>query len=112
MSLSVFSQQLFHESLVINIEVPVRVFKGNTFVENLTSDDFEVYEDGKLQKIEAVYLIKKTIIEREEEQRKFVPETARNFYLIFEVAEFDSKIVDAMDYFIQNILIPGDNLVL
>ena len=112
LSLSVFSQQLFHESLVINIEVPVRVFKGNTFVENLTSDDFEVYEDGKLQKIEAVYLIKKTIIERKEEQRKFVPETARNFYLIFEVMEFDSKIVDAMDYFIQNILIPGDNLVI
>jgi VWFA-related protein len=112
LSLSVFSQQLSHETLVINIEVPVRVFKGNTFVENLTIDDFEVYEDGKVQKVEAVYLIKKTVIEKKEEKRKFAPETARNFYLIFEVTEFDSKITDAMGYFIQNILIPGDNLVI
>ena len=29
-------QQLQHESIVINIEVPVRVFKGNTFIDNLT----------------------------------------------------------------------------
>ena len=43
--------------LVINVEVPVRVFDGGRFVRDLTIKDFEVYEDGEEQKIEAVYLI-------------------------------------------------------
>jgi len=67
----------------VNIEVPVRVFKGDTFVEDLSIDDFEVFEDGVPQKIEAVYLIKKRNVERSEEKRRFRPETHRNFYLFF-----------------------------
>ena len=63
-SLVFFAQEITHETLVINIEVPVRVFKSGEFVDNLTIDDFEVYEDGILQQIEAVYLIKKKAIER------------------------------------------------
>ena len=46
MSIAVFSQQITQESLVINIEVPVRVYKGNTFVDNLTIDDFEILDEG------------------------------------------------------------------
>jgi len=110
LSLALFAQQLTHESLVINIEVPVRVFKGSTFVDNLTIDDFEVYEDGKLQKIEAVYLIRKTKIERKEEKKKFTPETSRNFYLFFEVTEYIPRLEKALSYFFQNVLVPGDNL--
>ena len=56
----VFStQQIQEQSVVINVEIPTRVFDGNTFVDNLTIDDFEIYEDGKLQKLDAIYLIKK-----------------------------------------------------
>jgi len=110
LSLALFAQQLTHESLVINIEVPVRVFKGSTFVDNLTIDDFEVYEDGKLQKIEAVYLIRKTKIERKEEKKKFTPETSRNFYLFFEITEYIPRLEKALSYFFQNVLVPGDNL--
>jgi hypothetical protein len=62
----------------INIEVPVRVFKGDQFIDPLTMADFEVYEDGLLQKIEAVYLIKKTEIQREDTQVK--KEEARKRY--------------------------------
>ena len=51
----VFSQEkLFVETLVVNIEVPVRVFDGKRFVDNLSIDDFEVYEEGVLQKVEIV----------------------------------------------------------
>ncbi|NQT78874.1 MAG: hypothetical protein HQ555_00575, partial [Candidatus Aminicenantes bacterium] len=107
LSLALFAQELAHESLVINIEIPVRVFKGGTFVDNLTIDDFEVYEDGKLQKIEAVYLIKKTKIERkEEEKKKFEPQTSRSFYIFFQVTHYTSRMGDAVSYFIQNVLIP------
>jgi len=55
-----------HQALAINIEVAVRVFKGNTFIDNLKMNDFEVYEDGVLQEIAAVYLVRKSDIERQE----------------------------------------------
>ncbi len=69
---SVFSfYQVQEESLVLNVEVPVRIFDGNTFVDNLTIDDFELYEDSKLQDIAAVYLVKKKSVERKEEREEF-----------------------------------------
>ena len=111
MSIVVFSQQITQESLVINIEVPVRVYKGNTFVDNLTIDDFEILDEGIPQKIEAVYLIKKKSIERKEEKRKFSPEISRNFFLFFEISEYTSKLGDAISYFIHNKIISGDNII-
>ena len=35
-------------------------------IEDLSIDDFEVYENGKLQRLEAVYLVKKQDIERKD----------------------------------------------
>lgn len=112
LSFVVFSQEVYEEVFVINIEVPIRVFKSGTFVDNLTLDDFEVYEDGKLQKIEAVYLVKKRTIERREEKKRFVPKISRNFYLFFEISEYTPKLGDTVDYFIHNVIIPGDNLII
>ena len=62
--LAAFAQDITHETTVVNIEVPVRVFEGGKFIEHLTLGDFEVYEDGKPQEIVAVYLVKKTTVER------------------------------------------------
>ena len=56
---------LQHEAIAVNIEVPVRVFKGKDFVADLEIEDFEIYEEGVLQDIEALYLIHKTDITRE-----------------------------------------------
>jgi len=111
-------QELQHDAIAINIEVPVRVFKGDTFVGNLTIDDFEVYEEGVLQKIEAVYLIKKTTIEREETESKneetpkvFSPETSRQFILMFEVTEYLPRIGEVLDYFFDEVILPRDSLM-
>ena len=88
-----FPQKAFiQESLVINIEVPVRVFDGKVFVDSLTLKDFEVYEDGVRQKVEAVYLVKKKNIERREEKKSFVPKTSRDFFLFFEISEYSAKL--------------------
>ncbi|NQT80112.1 MAG: hypothetical protein HQ555_06965 [Candidatus Aminicenantes bacterium] len=111
LSISVFSQEIFiKQSVVINIEVPVRVFKSGTFIDNLTINDFEVLEDGIPQKLEAVYLIKKRAIERSEEKKRFSPETSRSFFIFFEVAEYTAKLGEAVDYFVHNVILPGDNL--
>lgn len=117
LGITLLGQQISHETIVVNIEVPVRVFDRGKFVENLTLDDFEVYEDGNLQDVVAVYLIKKTNIEREDtkidnkEARKiFTPEVSRNFVLLFEIREYLPKIGDAIDYFFNEVIVPGDTL--
>ncbi len=110
--LSLFSQQIVEDAVVVNIEVPVRVFQDGNFIENLTIRDFEIFEEGISQKIEAVYLIKKRTVERSEENRRFVPSTQRIFFLFFEISEYTPEIGDAIDYFHENVLIPGDNLII
>ena len=106
-----FSQQSFIEqSLVINVEVPVRVFDGSRFVDTLGKDDFEVFEDGVPQKIEAVYLVRRATIERREEGKKYLPETARVFYLFFELTDHVPQLAEAIEGFVQNVLAPDDTL--
>jgi VWFA-related protein len=106
------AQQLAVESNVINIEVPVRVYKASRFIDNLTIDDFDIYEDGKLQKLEAVYLVKKRAIERRDELTRFAPQTDRSFFLFFEISDYTEKLGEALDFFIQNVVMPGDNLTI
>jgi len=112
MGLALFSQQVTEESVVINVEVPVRVFDGDAFVDNLTIDDFELLENGLPQRVEAVYLVKKRSIERSEEIKRFSPETARSFFLFFELSEYDPKLGDALGYFIKNAISPEDELTI
>jgi VWFA-related protein len=64
-----------------------------------------------------VYLIEKTRIVREETemkkeetQKKFIPETSRNFVLLFELKEYLPKIGEAIDYFFEKVIVPGDTL--
>lgn len=110
--LSVFPQQVIEDAVVVNIEVPVRVFKDGHFIEDLTIADFEIFEEDLPQKIEAVYLINKRAVERSEEKRRFVPSTQRIFFLFFEISEYSPEIGDAVDYFYENVLVPGDNLII
>jgi VWFA-related protein len=110
--LSLLAQQVAEKSVVINVEVPVRVFLKGSFVDNLTIDDFEVFEDGVPQKIEAVYFVKKRSIERSEEKRRFAPVTKRHFFLLFELTEYNPRLERAVSYFVRNVLYPGDDLTI
>ena len=105
------SQELTYEVRVVNIEVPVRVFDGDRFVDSLKLDDFEVLEDGVPQKIEAVYLFKKTKLERKEEKTAFKPAATRHFYMFFSFFEYDPRIPKALDNFFHNVIKPGDQLM-
>jgi VWFA-related protein len=100
---------LQHEVSVINIEIPVRVFKGDTFVDHLTISDFEVLEDGKPQQIEAVYLIKKTDVKRSEGKKAIVPKIGRYFVFLFEMTKYLPEIATAMDYFLDQVILPEDS---
>ena len=120
MAVILAAQELQHEAIAINVEVPVRVFKGGLFIDDLTIDDFELFEDGVKQKIDAVYLIKKTTIEREESElakevamQRFAPKPAlRQFVLVFEVIDYSPYLDDVIDYFFDNVFAPEDNLAI
>ena len=117
LGLTLFAQDIQEEAVAINIEVPTRVFKGKTFIDNLTIDDFEIYENGILQKTEAVYLIKKldilredTELSAEEAKEKFAPKVFRNFVFLFEIHEYLPKIGTAVEYFFDEVYAEGDSI--
>lgn len=114
------SQEIQHEAVAINIEVPVRVFKGDAFIDNLSLDDFELYEDGLRQELLAVYLIEKTAVQREQVspilskpqiQTLREPETKRQFILVFEVQDWLPKLGESIDYFFKDVIAPNDSLI-
>lgn len=107
-----FSHQEQHAVTVRNVEVPVRVFTGKQFVENLTIDDFEIYEDGIPQKIEALYLTNKNDIARQEGLDSFAPQTARHYFLLFQIIEYNPKLEESIEYFFKNVILPRDTLTL
>jgi hypothetical protein len=109
--LALSAQELQHEVRVLNIEVPVRVFKGGAFIDDLKLEDFELYEDGVLQKIESVFLIKKTSVEREEGRREDQPKVQRTFVFLFQMTDYMPEIERALDYFFQSVLSAGDSLI-
>ena len=69
-----FAQQIFEEAGVVNVEVPVRVYQGNRFIDDLTIADFELFENGKPIPIEALYLVRRRAIERRDEVKRFAPD--------------------------------------
>ena len=109
---SALAQQIKEQSIIINVEVPVRVYDGNTFVDDLTIDDFEAFENGVLQKIEAVYLVRSRSIERREEIKRFSPKTSRNFFLFFEISRYSPQVGDAIQHFVNKVLFQDDFLTI
>ncbi|MBD3414702.1 MAG: hypothetical protein GF421_09770, partial [Candidatus Aminicenantes bacterium] len=104
-----------HVERVVSIEVPVRVYKKGRFVRDLSIQDFMLLEDGKPQRIDAVYLIKKKTIEREEKHEEAVktiqPEIeSRNFVFVFEIRHYLPKLNEVLDYFFNKVMLPGDSL--
>jgi len=104
--------QIVHDVKVTNIEVPVRVFKGNAFLDMLGKEDFEILEDGIPQSVDAVYLVRKTSLARKEGGGPALPRTSRLFVLLFEMSDYQPDIARAMDYFFDNVIEAQDELIL
>jgi len=111
-TLNISSQVDRYEVTVTNIVVLTRVFDRNNFVENLKIEDFELYEDGVLQKIEALHLTKKTQLSRAEGSKGFIPQVSRNFYLLFQLTDYNPQLKEAIDYFFSDVILPEDNLTI
>jgi VWFA-related protein len=107
------SQQPQHVSVVVNIEVPVRVMRKDQFVDGLTLADFEVLENGVPQTVEAVYLIKDKQVLREERTPTAsapAPPKARVYVLSLDLKEYIPRIGEAIDFFFSDVIGPEDTL--
>lgn len=104
------AQQEQFEISVINVEVPVRAFVDGQFLDNLTKQDFELYENGVLQKIDALYMIKKDQIARTELDRDFMPFTGRHFFMLFQITEYNPRLEETVAHLFNNVLLPEDQL--
>jgi VWFA-related protein len=106
----VVSPALPQEKPPAPVNVAVRVFDGGQFVDGLALRDFELLENGVPQKIDALYRIDKNAVTRQEGEGPASPASARHFYLLFQMYEYNPKISDALLYFFNNALLPGDTL--
>jgi hypothetical protein len=94
------------------VAVPVRVLEGDRFVDNLTLGDFEILENLVPQKIQALYLVRKSDVLRKEASQEFNPNVSRNFYLLFQLTEYNPKLAELVDYLFREAVLPADSLVL
>ena len=111
LGLSPYAQEQ-HEVTVVNIELSIRVMDGGRFVDSLNSQDFEIYEDGELQKVSSFYLVKNTNLEKQEGASVSTPNTARRFYMLFQLLEYNPQLNEAFDNFFQNVIRPNDTLTI
>lgn len=92
------------------IAVVVRVTSHGEFVGTLGRADFEVLDDGEPRDITALYLCRKSAVERHEGEKDFRPVLSRQFYVVFQITEFHPKFLEAFPYLTEKILGPGDML--
>jgi len=97
---------------IVSIEVPVRVFDGKRFVDDLKLGDFEIFEDGIPISPDSLHLVKGRSIVRREGPGTFQPNTSRTFYLMFQTVDWDSKLADAIDHLFSSVLLAGDAMTL
>jgi hypothetical protein len=101
-----------HEVTVINIAVPLTVFEGDRFVTDLRLDDLELSEEGLPQKSLALYLINPTGVEKMGAERDFDVSLRRNYFLLFQITEYNPKLAEAIDSFFQQAIRPGDSVII
>lgn len=109
----VFSQQdgktIREDVLVENVEIPVRVFFKGKPVENLTRDDFILYESGKPQTINGFFTRKSKIAASPEPSRESIK--SRYFVLDFKVVDYNAEMKKGLRYMFDNILRNTDQLL-
>jgi hypothetical protein len=106
------------EVTVTAVEIPVRVLLKGQPVRDLTIDDFEVYENGVLQKLTHVEIVSKRITSPENQPVEPSPLPAqplkprrRVFLLILSVFDYTEAVGEAVDYLFGKVFRPGDRIM-
>lgn len=100
------------EVKVVNVEVPVRVFYKGKPVDNLTKDDFKLFE-GKKEQVITGFNIKRNKIKTQEidlavEERKSYP--SRYFVLVFRITDYSPPLKKGVAHIFNDVLREQDEL--
>ncbi len=93
-----------------SIPILVRVLDGDRFVPDLTLKDFEIEEAGMAVSPQALFLMRKGAIERQEGIAVPPPDVSRRLVLLFQMTEYHNKIPEALGYLFGTELLPTDTL--
>ena len=102
--LLVIAQETVKEEVkVVNVEVPVRVFYKGKPVDNLSIDDFKLYENKKQQSISSLNIVRRKI---EVENKK-----PSYFVFLFRAYNYNEQFREGIRYIFENILMKEDTLM-
>jgi hypothetical protein len=111
------TQEKEHEPIVekvtvTNVEVPLRVlFKGKP-VDDLTKEDFTLFEDNKKMEINGFFVKRKQIkITRPPGAVQAAPPPPRTFVMAFNITSYNKYFQAAMDHMFDKILKPTDHVI-
>ncbi len=98
---------------VVNVEVPVRVHYKGRPVDNLSKDDFKVFEGKKLQTINGFFIKKKKIgtLTTRPESGQDQTLAGRYFVLIFQTTDYNDDFKKGLDYLFNEIISESDQLL-
>ena len=94
------------------VEVRVRVTSGGRFLDDLTLGDFGLLEDGKTQPLRSLALVRNGLITRQEGIEGVRVPPARSYTLLFQLVDWDSNLMEAIDHLFSAVIKPGDSLAL
>ncbi len=113
---------LFVASLVVSgpvfgqekkvVSVALRAYDSGEFVGDLARDAVVVTENGQAAEVAALRLVKNNKVEKTDGIKGMKPAMNRNFILLYNINEYNSKIADSVDYFFEEVLKKGDQLIL
>jgi len=111
-SMAVPAARIGRGTTIAPIEVPVRVFDGTRFVDDLKLGDFEIYENGLPIPPDSLFLVKGQSIARREGQETVQPNTSRMYYLMFQTVDWDPNLAEAINHLFSSVLLAGDAMTL
>ena len=94
------------------VSVAFRAYDSGEFVGDLAKDAVVVTENGAAAEVAGLRLVKNNKVKKEEGIKGEKPAMNRNFILLYNINEYNSKIADSVEYFFQNVLKKGDQLIL
>jgi hypothetical protein len=107
-------EEILQETVrVVNVEVPVRVHYRGKPVDNLTKNDFKLFEKGKQQDIHGFILKRKKINVQELKlnAEQVMTRKQRFFVLVFRFTHYNDDIKKGLDYIFDTILTDTDQLL-
>lgn len=94
-----------------SVEVRVHVSAGGAFQDDLKIGDFQLLEEGFPQAISSLSLVRDGRVVRGEGGFR-APTVERSYTLLFQVADWDPKLAEVVDYLFSGVLKPGDAMTL